>query len=91
LKSERALHVILETKGYDPLEDVKRAAAERWVAAVNADGSFGCWRFVLIKKPFDIGPVLTAALEAATRTAAVSAGVLHVPADAGVDYWRRRR
>lgn len=29
------------TKGYDPLEDVKRAAAERWVAAVNADGAYG--------------------------------------------------
>jgi len=26
-----------KTSGYDPLEDVKRAAAERWVAAVNAD------------------------------------------------------
>jgi hypothetical protein len=35
------IHVILETKGFDPLEEVKRAAAERWVAAVNADGNCG--------------------------------------------------
>lgn len=39
--------VVLETKGYDPLEEVKRAAAERWVAAVNAEGSFGEWRYVI--------------------------------------------
>ena len=41
LKIEPVEHLILETKGYDPLEDVKRAAAERWVAAVNADGAYG--------------------------------------------------
>ena len=35
--------MILETKGYDPLEEVKRAAAQRWVAAVNADGTYGRW------------------------------------------------
>ncbi len=39
--------VILETKGYDPLEDEKRVAAERWVAAVNTEGSFGEWRYVI--------------------------------------------
>jgi len=43
-------HLILETKGYDLLKDVKRGAAERWVAAVNADGSFGRWRYVLVEK-----------------------------------------
>lgn len=41
LKSDPPQHLILETKGYDPLEEVKRAAAERWVTAVNADGTFG--------------------------------------------------
>jgi type III restriction enzyme len=44
------LNVILETKGYDPLKDVKRQAAERWVAAVNADGRFGRWRYQLIER-----------------------------------------
>ena len=36
LKTEPPVHLILETKGYDPLEEVKKAAAERWVDAVNA-------------------------------------------------------
>ncbi len=45
LKTEPASHLILETKGYDPLEEVKRAAAERWVAAVNADGTYGRWAY----------------------------------------------
>jgi type III restriction enzyme len=40
---------VLETKGYDPRLDVKRAAAERWVAAVNADGRFGTWDFALAR------------------------------------------
>ena len=31
LEGEWLRQVILETKGFDPLEDVKRAAAERWV------------------------------------------------------------
>src|SRR5262245_42356500 len=31
-------HLILETKGHDELEEIQRAAAERWVAAVNATG-----------------------------------------------------
>jgi type III restriction enzyme len=43
-----ARHLILETKGYDELKDVKAAAAERWVAAVNADGQFGEWAFRMV-------------------------------------------
>ena len=31
----------LETKGYDPLTHVKAQAAQRWVAAVNAEGRMG--------------------------------------------------
>jgi type III restriction enzyme len=58
LKGEPAIHVILETKGYDPLEDVKRAAAERWVAAVNVDGTYGQWRYALMKKVSDIDAAL---------------------------------
>jgi type III restriction enzyme len=30
LKITPAAHVILETKGYDPLTEVKKEAAERW-------------------------------------------------------------
>lgn len=41
LKTEPIIHLVLETKGFDPLGDVKCAAADRWVAAVNADGIYG--------------------------------------------------
>jgi type III restriction enzyme len=59
LKGDRSLNVILETKGYDPLKDVKRQAAERWVAAVNADGRFGRWQYVLIEKLSEVSGKLT--------------------------------
>lgn len=51
-------HLILKTKGYDPLEEVKSAAAARWVNAVNADGKHGAWAYRLVRKPTDIPPVL---------------------------------
>jgi type III restriction enzyme len=53
-----ANYVILEAKGYDPFEDVKRAAAERWVAAVNADGTYGTWRYAVAKKVSDVPDLL---------------------------------
>jgi type III restriction enzyme len=53
--------MILETKGYDPLEEVKVHAAERWVAAVNAEGSYGTWVYRLTKKTTDISGILAAA------------------------------
>ena len=46
--------LIIETKGYDPLADVKKAAALRWVAAVNADRSFGYWGYQLAYQPADV-------------------------------------
>jgi len=49
LNADGVPHLILETKGYDPLESVKREAAERWVAAVNADGSHGRWAYRVAK------------------------------------------
>lgn len=61
LKTDPPRHLILETKGYDPLEDVKRAAAERWVAAVNADGTFGPWQFAVAKKVSAIPALIQAA------------------------------
>ncbi|WP_434478565.1 BPTD_3080 family restriction endonuclease [Gemmatimonas sp.] len=54
LVGEQVRHVIVETKGYDPLADVKRAAAERWVRAVNADGSWGEWHYRLVYQPADL-------------------------------------
>ena len=55
-KSERFL--IMETKGYDPLEEVKKAAAHRWCAAVNALGQYGHWSYELIRKPEQAKSVL---------------------------------
>jgi type III restriction enzyme len=54
LKGDAPKYLILETKDYDPLEDVKRAAAERWVAAVNADGTYGTWKYALAHKPTEV-------------------------------------
>ena len=48
LKKTPVVHLILETKGFDELADVK-AAAQRWVAAVNADGQFGRWEFEMAR------------------------------------------
>jgi type III restriction enzyme len=59
MEGDGVRQVILETKGFDPLEDVKQAAAERWVRAVNAQGSYGEWRYRLVKKPPEVTAVLT--------------------------------
>ena len=51
-------HLIVETKGFDPLEDVKTAAALRWVAAVNADGRHGVWEYHVCRRPEEVRGVL---------------------------------
>ena len=61
LKTEPPIHLILETKGYDPLEEVKKAAAERWVDAVNADGTYGRWRYTIAKKTTEVPEKITVA------------------------------
>ncbi len=48
------VNLILETKGYDPLREIKEAAAVRWTAAVNADGRFGQWRFRMANSVADV-------------------------------------
>jgi type III restriction enzyme len=63
LKSESKQQLILEIKGHDPLEEVKRAAAARWIAAVNADRSYGLWKYALVKKVSDIESVISQALK----------------------------
>ena len=50
LKTVPARHLVVETKGFDHLADVKAAAAERWVSAVNADGQFGWWQYAVARK-----------------------------------------
>jgi type III restriction enzyme len=52
------VNLVLETKGYDPLRDVKEAAAVRWVNAVNADGGFGDWEFRMANSVSDVSYIL---------------------------------
>lgn len=61
LNTSPSRNLILETKGYDPNEDKKVAAAHRWVNAVNADGRYGQWAYALAKRPGDIPSLLEAA------------------------------
>lgn len=63
LKSEPPVHLILETKGYDPLEGTKAAAAQRWTDAVNADGPYGEWRYVLVHKTTDVPAAISKILQ----------------------------
>jgi type III restriction enzyme len=50
--------LIVETKGYDELAEVKSAAAQRWVDAVNADGQFGRWQFGMARRVDDVRRLL---------------------------------
>jgi type III restriction enzyme len=48
VRLDNGITLILEPKGSrDEKRDVKKQAAERWVAAVNADGQYGEWRFAM--------------------------------------------
>ena len=62
LAGEPARYLILETKGYDPLREIKAQAAYRWVRAVNAAGRFGHWTYAMVT---DIAQVSTAVARAA--------------------------
>ena len=46
-KTPTLSYFILETKGWDPLRDVKKAAAMRWCDAINADGKYGYWQYAM--------------------------------------------
>ena len=51
-------YLILETKGYDELKDIKQSAAERWVAAVNADRNYGQWQYAMASNIEEIKDIL---------------------------------
>lgn len=55
-------HLILETKGYDEPAEVKSAAAQRWVTAVNADGQFGIWQYALVRSATGVAAAIDAAV-----------------------------
>ena len=46
--------LILETKGHDDLAELKVSATRRWVAAVNAEGSYGHWDYAIAYNPNDV-------------------------------------
>ncbi len=58
LAGERRRYLVLETKGFDELAEIKAQAADRWVKAVNADGRFGEWRYAMARKPGDVAEIL---------------------------------
>ncbi|TLD43375.1 MAG: Type III restriction-modification enzyme, helicase subunit [Candidatus Jettenia ecosi] len=55
LKCIPPIHLILETKGFDELAGIKAQAAQRWVDAVNAEGSYGIWKYAVTGKPEEVG------------------------------------
>jgi type III restriction enzyme len=55
---DNGTYLILETKGYDPREEVKAAAAQRWVEAVNAEGSIGKWSYAVARNPNEIPSII---------------------------------
>ena len=61
LKSPTGTHLILETKGFDPLTEIKVQAAKRWVDAVNADGSYGHWQYAIARKLEDVSKLVATA------------------------------
>ena len=56
-------YLILETKGYDPLQDVKTQAAQRWVRAVNSSRSFGSWDYAVVSEMSKVGEAVRRATE----------------------------
>ncbi|MCY7303896.1 MAG: type III restriction endonuclease subunit R [Thermoleophilia bacterium] len=60
IRLTNGVHLILETKGYDPLEAAKAQAAQRWVDAVNADGAYGEWCYAVVHEMAGVANVLTA-------------------------------
>jgi type III restriction enzyme len=65
LKAAEERFLLLETKGYDPLKEVKQAAAERWCAAVNAHGDFGTWIYRVVDRPEKVPAVVSSCVQGA--------------------------
>ena len=62
LKTEPVIHLILETKGFDDLAEVKTQAAQRWINAVNADGTYGVWKFAMARKVGEVRELIDKAV-----------------------------
>ncbi len=60
LAGNEQAHLIIETKGFDELAEVKAAAARRWAAAVNEDGLHGAWRYEMARSVGAVREILDA-------------------------------
>ena len=56
--------LILEVKGgQDDWAEVKKAAAKRWVRAINEDGGHGLWEYMMVRDPADAAKAIVDATE----------------------------
>jgi len=63
LKFEGNRHLIIEVKGKKKdQDDAKWAATREWVNAVNVDGHFGEWTFVVLNDPADLFKIINESL-----------------------------
>jgi type III restriction enzyme len=70
------LYLIIEIKGqYGDDADLKAKAAERWVRAVNTDGSYGTWRYLVVTDP----PSLAKTLEELCGVKMADGGAVTIP------------
>jgi type III restriction enzyme len=59
LRDESEANLILEVKGFEDEQDrAKKAAAQRWIAAVNHHGGFGRWVLKECKSPYTLPKIL---------------------------------
>jgi type III restriction enzyme len=63
LKDEKPIHLILETKGFDEKKDFKIGAANRWVKAVNAEGTYGHWEYRCVEKMTEVAKTIDEVIE----------------------------
>ena len=56
--SASSIFLILETKGFDERKEIKMAAANRWVKAVNSEGSYGHWEYRCTNKITEINNII---------------------------------
>jgi type III restriction enzyme len=74
VRLDNGIQLILEPKGYDDLAEVKSQAAERWVAAVNADGRYGHWWYAIARKMNAVPHILDEIAGIEALTSQLSAG-----------------
>ena len=53
---------------FNPLKEIKKSAAERWVDAVNADRVHGRWRYCMVSKASEIDTAINEAVTEFSRS-----------------------